>query len=56
MTLQTDGERDWYLFAGKVPVEENHLCVFDGAVYSQDLPLLQHTAGHRHIHLHHLRN
>lgn len=48
--------RGRYLFSGKIPEEVDHLGVFDGTVYSQNLPLFQHSAGHSQIHLHHLRN
>lgn len=59
LTVQTDRQMkrwDRYLFAREVPGEEYHLSVFDSAVYSQSLPLLQHTAGHCQFHLHHLWN
>lgn len=48
--------RQRYLSAGEVPGEVNHLNVFDGAVYSENLPLFQHTAGHGQVHLNLLRD
>lgn len=53
---QTEGETagQWagHLSAGELPGEVDHVGAFDRAVHCQDIPPLQHTAGHRQVHLH----